>query len=159
MRFHVDTRSAASEDSASAFDFRNRIDAKGGFKVGPWGVDAKMSNTIGYVSTQQSQRTEEMNVDLDLNSSVELYFRTDYLPLETLATGQQYNGQHDQSRGRDRGGGHGSGEAGRGGEHARARATRRAARFRSARPRGSGLGVWGRRHPPGRHDDNRSGRA
>jgi SAM-dependent methyltransferase len=44
-----------------------------------------MTNTIGYVSTQQTQTTEEMNTDLDLNSSVELVFKTDYLPLDRMA--------------------------------------------------------------------------
>jgi hypothetical protein len=44
-----------------------------------------MTNTIGYVSTQKTQSTEEMNTDLDLNSSVELYFKTDYVPLDRLA--------------------------------------------------------------------------
>jgi hypothetical protein len=44
-----------------------------------------MTNTIGYVSTQKNQSREEMNTDLDLNSSVELYFKTDYVPLDRLA--------------------------------------------------------------------------
>jgi hypothetical protein len=85
MRFHIDTRSAAASDAGSRFDFSNRFEASGKFGFGPWGVEAKMTNTIGYVSTQRDQTTEEMNTDLDLNSSVELYFKTDYLPLELLA--------------------------------------------------------------------------
>jgi hypothetical protein len=85
MRFHIDTRSAATADEGSRFDEQNKVDASVGFKVGPWGVDAKMTNTIGYVSTQQTQTTEATNTELDLNSSVELYFKTDYLPLERLA--------------------------------------------------------------------------
>jgi len=44
-----------------------------------------MKNTIGYVSTQKQQSSEEMNTDLDLNSSVELVFKTDYLPLDRMA--------------------------------------------------------------------------
>jgi hypothetical protein len=44
-----------------------------------------MTNTIGFVSTQKTQTTEEMNTDLDLNSSVELIFKTDYLPLDRMA--------------------------------------------------------------------------
>jgi len=85
MRFHIDTRSAAASDAGSRFDFSNRFEASGKFGFGPWGVEAKMTNTIGYVSTQRDQTTEEMNTDLDLNSSVELYFKTDYLPLELMA--------------------------------------------------------------------------
>src|SRR5215831_14545143 len=63
MRFHIDTRSTAKL----------------------LGVEAKMQDTIRYVSTQKQQSTEEMNTDLDLNSSVELIFKTDYLPLDRMA--------------------------------------------------------------------------
>jgi len=85
MRFHIDTRSAANSDEGSRFDFQNRAEASGRFGAGPWGIEAKMTNTIGYVSTQRNQTTEEMNTDVDLNSSVELYFKTDYVPLDRLA--------------------------------------------------------------------------
>jgi hypothetical protein len=85
MRFHIDTRSAAQEDRGSQVDFRNTLSASGSFGYGPWGASASMTNTIGYVSTQKTQTTEEMNTDLDLNSSVELVFKTDYLPLERMA--------------------------------------------------------------------------
>jgi hypothetical protein len=89
MRFHIDTRSAAQDAEGSTFNFQNQVDASGNFSVGPWGVGAKVSNTIGYVSTQSSQTTEEMNTDLELNSSVEINFRSDYLPLNRLATSDQ----------------------------------------------------------------------
>jgi hypothetical protein len=77
MRFHVDTRSAASEDRGSQFSMQNRVKASGSFGVGPWGASAEIENNIGYVSTERSQTTEEMNTDVELNSSVELNFRTD----------------------------------------------------------------------------------
>src|SRR5215831_12253505 len=85
MRFHIDTRSAAADDRGSSFDLRNETSASGKFGYGPWGAEASVKNTIGYVSTQKTQTTEEMNTDLDLDSSVELVFRTDYVPLERLA--------------------------------------------------------------------------
>jgi hypothetical protein len=85
MRFHIDTRSAAADDRGSSFDLHNEVDASGHLGLGIWGMDARVKNTIGYVSTQRTQTTEEMNTDLDLNSSVELVFKTDYLPLERLA--------------------------------------------------------------------------
>jgi hypothetical protein len=85
MRFHIDTRDAASAESASRFDLQNRAEVSGKFGFGPWGAEAKIQNTIGYVSTQKQQSTEEMNTDLDLNSSVELIFKTDYLPLDRMA--------------------------------------------------------------------------
>ena len=85
MRFHIDTRSAAQADAGSQSDFRNTTSASGSFGYGPWGASANMTNTIGYVSTQKTQTTEEMNTDLNLDSSVELVFKTDYLPLDRLA--------------------------------------------------------------------------
>jgi len=85
MRFHIDTRSAAADDRGSQLDLRNEAEAAGSFGIGPWGVEARVKNTIGYVSTERTQTTEEMNTDLDLNSSVELLFRTDYVPLTRLA--------------------------------------------------------------------------
>jgi hypothetical protein len=89
MRFHIDTRSAAESDTGSRFDLTNRINASGSFGVGPWGASASIQNTIGYVSTQQTRTTEELNTDLELNSSVELNFRSDYIPLNRLASSTQ----------------------------------------------------------------------
>jgi hypothetical protein len=89
MRFHIDTRSAAQDEQGSTLSEQNTISASGSYGVGPWGVSASVSNTIGYVSTQKSQTTEEMNTDLDLNSSVEINFKSDYLPLNRLASSDQ----------------------------------------------------------------------
>jgi len=89
MRFHIDTRSAAQDDQGSTFNEQNTISGSGSYGVGPWGVSASVSNTIGYVSTQKSQTTEEMNTDLDLNSSVEINFRSDFLPLNRMASSDQ----------------------------------------------------------------------
>jgi hypothetical protein len=87
MRFHIDTRSAANSDRGSSFDTRTTTDASAGAKFGPWGIDAKVQSTIGYVSTERNQSTEEMNTDLDLSSNVELIFKTDYVQLDRLAGG------------------------------------------------------------------------
>ncbi len=89
MRFHIDTRSAASQDKGSEFGMKNRVKAAGSFGVGPWGASAEVENTISYVSTERTQRTEEINTDLELNSSVELNFHTDYLPLNQMAAQAQ----------------------------------------------------------------------
>lgn len=56
-----------------------------GAKFGPWGVEAKVQNTIGYVSTDRTQTTEGINTSVDLDSGVELIFHTDYVPLGRLA--------------------------------------------------------------------------
>lgn len=89
MRFHIDTRSAANQDQGSQTSLHNRIKGGGSFGMGPWGASAEVENTIGYVSTQRTQATEEMNTDLELNSSVELNFRSDYLPLNQMANQAQ----------------------------------------------------------------------
>jgi hypothetical protein len=89
MRFHIDTRSAAEEQGGSTFDTHHEIAGSASYGVGPWGFSASMRSSIGYVSTQAAQSTEEMNTDLDLNSSVELVFKTDYVPLDRLATGAE----------------------------------------------------------------------
>lgn len=81
MRFHIDTRSTAADESGSKFNVENQASVKANY----WGVEMAIKNTIGYVSTQKQQSTEEMNTDLDLNSSVELVFKTDYLPLDRMA--------------------------------------------------------------------------
>ncbi|MBD1844521.1 hypothetical protein H6F89_14180 [Cyanobacteria bacterium FACHB-63] len=89
MRFHIDTHSAAQADQGSRFDLTNQISASGSFGFGPWGASASLQNTIGYVSTQQSRTTEELNTDLELTSSVELNFHSDYVPLNRLASSGQ----------------------------------------------------------------------
>jgi hypothetical protein len=89
MRFHIDTRSAANQDQGSQTSMQNRIKGSGSFGLGPWGASAEVENTIGYVSTQRTQASEEMNTDLELNSSVELNFRSDYLPLNQMANQAQ----------------------------------------------------------------------
>ena len=87
MRLHVDANSAAANDRGSQFDMRNTTEAGVGAKFGPWGVEAKIQNTIGYVSTDRTQTTEGINASVDLDSGVELVFKTDYVPLNRLAGG------------------------------------------------------------------------
>lgn len=85
MNFHIDARSAAAEDRASSFDLRNETSVGGGASFGPWGASASVRNTIGYVTTGSASTTEEMNASANLGSSVELLFRSDYVPLTRLA--------------------------------------------------------------------------
>jgi hypothetical protein len=86
MRFHIDTRSTAEEDEASRLDLRHSASASASFGIGAWGFSGTASHSIGYVSTQRNQTTEEMNTDLDLNSSVEVNFRTDQVPLDRMTS-------------------------------------------------------------------------
>ena len=91
MQFHIDARSAAATDEGSTFDEHNTINASGHYGMGFWGVDASVSNTIGYVSTERNQTTDNLDASVDVNSSVELVFRTDYLPLDRMARPDQAN--------------------------------------------------------------------
>ena len=70
---------------------RNTVEGGVGAKCGPWGVEAKVQNTIGYVTTDRTSTSEELNTSLDLDGGVELIFRTDYVPLDRPATGADAN--------------------------------------------------------------------
>lgn len=85
MRFHIDATSAAEGESGSRFNLEHESEGAVRAQFGPWGAAARMKNTIGYVSTERSVTEETINAELDLDSSVELVFRTDYVPLERLA--------------------------------------------------------------------------
>jgi hypothetical protein len=87
MRFHIDTRSLAQQDRGSRSEFGLQTSGSGSFGVGAWGASASIQANVAYVSTERSQTTEEMNTALDLSSGVEVVFRSDYVPLERLATG------------------------------------------------------------------------
>ena len=89
MRFHIDTRSAAARDQASQNSMTNRVRAGGSFGIGAWGVSAEVENTIAFVNTDRRQGSEEINTSADLNSSVELHFHTDAVPLNRLAAQAQ----------------------------------------------------------------------
>jgi hypothetical protein len=89
MRFHIDTRDAIAHDDASRFGLENEVTGSGSFGYGPWGASASVRNNVSYVSTQRNQSTSEMNTDLELNSAVEINFKSDYLPLNKLATPNQ----------------------------------------------------------------------
>jgi uncharacterized membrane protein YgcG len=86
MRLHIDTRDAQNSDQGSIFSVQNRINAAGQVGVGIWGASASVQNNIAYVNTQRSQTTAEMNTDLELTSSVDIQFKSDYLPLNRLAS-------------------------------------------------------------------------
>ncbi|HVR91508.1 MAG TPA: hypothetical protein VHG29_10500 [Novosphingobium sp.] len=87
MRLHVDASSVAENDRSSQFDTRTNMEVGGGARFGPWGMEAKVQSTIGYVSTDRTQTTESINSSVDLDSGVELIFKTDYVPLNRLAGG------------------------------------------------------------------------
>ena len=89
MRFHIDTRSATQQDRGNRSEFGLQTGGSGSFGVGAWGASASLQTNIAYVSTERTQTTEELNTDLELTSGVEVVFKSDYVPLERLATGAQ----------------------------------------------------------------------
>jgi hypothetical protein len=98
MRFHIDTRDALARDEGSRFATEHELAGKGSFGAGPWGVSASARSSISYVSTQKTQSTQELNTDLDLNSSVEINFKSDYVPLNKLASPGQAEAIRNNSR-------------------------------------------------------------
>ena len=101
MRFHIDTRDALAHDEASRFGTEHELSASGSFGIGAWGASASARSNISYVSTQKTQSTQELNTDLDLNSSVEINFKSDYLPLNRLASPGQTEAIRANSRNPD----------------------------------------------------------
>lgn len=85
MNFSIDAHSAAEENRARRFEFRHSSTAGGSAGIGPWSVNASMTNSIGIVNTTQSHRREEMNQQVSMNADVELHFHTDYIPLNQFA--------------------------------------------------------------------------
>jgi hypothetical protein len=86
MRFHIDASSAAEEQSHSGFDTRTTIGASASGGFGIWSASASVQSTIGYVRTDDLSTREATNASADLNSSVELQFRTDQIPLDRIAS-------------------------------------------------------------------------
>ncbi|MDB4950025.1 MAG: hypothetical protein JWM27_2674, partial [Gemmatimonadetes bacterium] len=101
MRLHIDATSAAEQDKGSRFDMTNTVNAQASFGVGPWGASASIQNTIGYVTTENTRTTESMHADVELTSSVELNFRSDYVPLNRLASPGQATAIQGNSRNPD----------------------------------------------------------
>lgn len=86
MRFHIDAQSAAREQEHSGFDTRTTIGASASGGFGFWSASASVNSTIGYVRTDDVTTNESTNVSADLDSSVELHFRTDQVPLDRIAS-------------------------------------------------------------------------
>lgn len=87
MGFHIDAHDHASASSASEFDESNTTAASGWFGFG----GAATVNTVTYVSTTKKDSNDDLNVTADLTGEVDLKFKSDYLPLERMATPQMIN--------------------------------------------------------------------
>lgn len=88
MKFRIDATSAAAEQSHTGFDTRTTIGASASGGIGLWSASASVNSTIGYVQTSDVQTREEVTASAELNSGVELHFRTDQVPLDRIASEQ-----------------------------------------------------------------------
>jgi hypothetical protein len=87
MGFHIDAHDHATAATASEFDESNTTAASGWFGFG----GAASVNTVTYVSTTKKDSSDDLNVTADLTGEVDLKFKSDYLPLERMATPQMIN--------------------------------------------------------------------
>jgi len=84
MGFRIDAHDHATAQTASEFDEQNTTAASGWFGFG----GAASVNTVTYVSSTKKDSSDDLNVSADLTGEVDLRFKSDYLPLERMATPQ-----------------------------------------------------------------------
>jgi hypothetical protein len=85
MGFRIDAHDHATASSASEFDEKNESSGD----VGWFGFgSASFTNTLTYVSSTKKDSSDDLNVSADLTGEVDLRFKSDYLPLERMATPQ-----------------------------------------------------------------------
>jgi hypothetical protein len=84
MGFRIDARDHAAAQTASEFDETNVTAASGWFGFG----GATSVNAVTYVSSTKKDSTDDLEVHADLTGEVDLKFKSDYLPLERMATPQ-----------------------------------------------------------------------
>jgi hypothetical protein len=84
MGFHIDAHDYGSASSASQFDETNVSTATGWFGFG----GGATVNAVTYVTTTKKDSTDSINLTTDLTGEVDLRFKSDYLPIERMATPQ-----------------------------------------------------------------------
>jgi hypothetical protein len=85
MGFRIDAHDHATASTASEFDEQNESSASvGWFGFGTGSV----TNTVTYVSSTKKDSSDDLDVHADLTGEVDLRFKSDYLPLERMATPQ-----------------------------------------------------------------------
>jgi hypothetical protein len=87
MGFRIDAHDHATAQTASEFDETNVSTATGWFGFG----GAASVNAVTYVSSTKKDSTDDLDVHADLTGEVELRFKSDYLPLERMATPAMIN--------------------------------------------------------------------
>jgi hypothetical protein len=84
LTFRIDAHDHATASTASEFDEQNTTVAGSWFGFG----GAATANSLTYVSTSKRDSTDDLDVHADLTGEVDLKFKSDYLPLERMATPQ-----------------------------------------------------------------------
>jgi hypothetical protein len=84
MGFRIDAHDHATASTASEFDETNVSAATGWFGFG----GGATVNAVTYVSSTKKDSADDLDVHADLTGEVELKFKSDYLPLERMATPQ-----------------------------------------------------------------------
>jgi hypothetical protein len=82
MGFHIDAHDYGSASAATSFDERNVSGATAWFGFGGGGS----VNAVTYVTSSKKDSGDSINTNTDLTGEVELKFKSDYLPLERMAT-------------------------------------------------------------------------
>jgi hypothetical protein len=82
MGFHIDAHDYGSASAASSFDETNVSGATAWFGFG----GGASVNAVTYVTSSKKDSEDSINVNTDLTGEVELKFKSDYLPLERMAT-------------------------------------------------------------------------
>lgn len=86
MDLRVDAQSGSDEAKASRSDWRVNAGASGSFGNGIWGASASASTSFGQVQSDSQLTSEQIAARAGLQSSVELAFRTDQVPIDKIAS-------------------------------------------------------------------------
>ena len=88
MGFRIDASDTGRVQTAKQFDFKNETTASYGGGLSSWfgGPEFRTKNTVVYVSSTKKDSSDSIDVHADLTGEVDLKFKSDYFPLNRLAT-------------------------------------------------------------------------
>jgi hypothetical protein len=88
MGFRIDASDQGRVETARDFDFQNTTSASAGGGIFSFfgQPSVRTTTTVAYVSSTKKESSDELNVEADLTGEVELKFKSDYLPLQRMAT-------------------------------------------------------------------------
>ncbi len=83
MGFRIDTKDYAKATFTDTFDTKTEAQTKYGSWLSP--VSASIKTTVAYVSSNEKDSENEINVEANLTGEVDLQFKSDVFPLERFA--------------------------------------------------------------------------